>query len=127
MKDSTQRTELNWECLQGLPGKLCQHPFCKPIVSQTLMKNPQAYHESAVQLARELFPILFSLYDESKPDRDKFDMKVSTIERHLNGLMAPVEAAANHDISQHETIESTVRAMAHRIIDLEGYMRQNAQ
>jgi len=97
------------------------------------MKNPDAYHEYAVRLANELYPdLLYEIVHGGKwrskeTVTELLNAKVTVIERHLRALMEPVEAAANHDISQHETIESTVRAMAHRIIDLEGYMRQNAQ
>jgi len=103
---------------------------CRRTNTKPIMKNPNAYHESAVLLARELFPARSVCQTMSKSEsnaaKDMFEMRVSTIERHLNGLMAPVEAAANHDISQHASVESTIRAMAHRIIDLEGYLRQNA-
>ena len=95
------------------------------------MKNPNAYHESAVLLARELFPsrnvCQTMSKEESNTAKDMFEMKVSVIERHLNGLMAPLEAAANHDVSPHFSLETTIRKMNDQIVDLKGFLQQNAE
>lgn len=91
------------------------------------MKNPQAYHESAVLLARELFPFLYKEAQNFVASKDVFEMKVNTVERHIRAIIEPLEAAANHDISQWESLETTIRKMQDRIVDLEGFLRQNGQ
>lgn len=97
----------------------------------------QSQHANAVLLARELFPELVRIVTShdvsSDPEiragtkiaKDKLDLKISVIERFLNGLMSPLEAAANHDVSPYDSLETTIRRMNDELVDLRGYRAQN--
>lgn len=82
------------------------------------------YHEFAIRLASELFPELSGFGSAEKEDyktrKDKFDLKVSLIERHIWLIVAPLEAAANHDLHPNQPLETTIRDLYQLTVDLKG-------